>query len=90
MLRLHGQDASELVLKNVGITPKQLSLQICLQSAIRQMSQSKGGSLTEMSHQMDFYDQSHFNRIFRKMTGLCPGEYLKWLQDSQTSGKITV
>ncbi len=80
----------KLVLKNVGITPKQLNLQICLQSAIRQMSQSKGGSLTEMSHQMDFYDQSHFNRIFRKMTGLCPGEYLKWLQDSRVTGKMTV
>lgn len=79
----------KLVLKNVGITPKQLNLQICLQSAIRQMSQSKGGSLTEMSHQMDFYDQSHFNRIFRKMTGLCPGEYLKRLQSGQVTGKIT-
>ena len=70
----------KLVLKNVGITPKQLSLQICLQSAIRQLSDNKECSLTEMSHQMDFYDQSHFNRIFRKMTGLCPGEYIKRLE----------
>ena len=70
----------KLVLKNVGITPKQLSLQICLQSALRQLSDNKECSLTEMSHQMDFYDQSHFNRIFRKMTGLCPGEYIKRLE----------
>ena len=70
----------KLVLKNVGITPKQLSLQICLQSAIRQMAEKKECSLTEMSHQMDFYDQSHFNRIFRKMTGLCPGEYIRRLE----------
>ena len=72
----------KLVLKNVGITPKQLSLQICLQSAIRQLSDNKECSLTEMSHQMDFYDQSHFNRIFRKKTGLCPGEYIKRLEGS--------
>lgn len=73
----------KLVLKNVGVTPKQLNLQICLQSAIQQISQDKGGSLTEISHQMDFYDQSHFNKIFRKMTGLCPGEYKRWMEENK-------
>lgn len=74
----------KLVVKNVGITPKQLNLQICLQSAIRQMAQENGSSLTELSQQLNFYDQSHFNRMFRKMTGFCPGEYLKWKKAGQT------
>lgn len=73
----------KLVLKNVGITPKQLNLQICLQNAIHQMGQKDSCSLTQLSHQMEFYDQSHFYRVFRKMTGFCPGDYLRWQEQSQ-------
>lgn len=65
------------VANNVGITPKQLNLQICLQHAIQTMEQDPQASLTDLAYQMQFYDQSHFGSVFRKMTGLCPGQYQK-------------
>lgn len=34
-------------------------------------------SLTEISYECGFYDQSHFSRTFRKLTGLSPKTYAK-------------
>lgn len=68
------------VVSNVGLTPKQLNLQICFQHAIHQLEQEPKYSLTDLAYQMQFYDQSHFGNMFRKMTGLCPGQYQKLLQ----------
>lgn len=69
------------VVNNVGITPKQLNLQICLQNAVQTLEKVPGCSLAELTYQMQFYDQSHFGGMFRRMTGFCPGQYLKWQQE---------
>lgn len=66
----------KVMVKNVGISPKQMNQQICLQSALRMMNQGNEKSLTEISYQLGYYDQSHFIRTFRKMTGCSPKEYL--------------
>ncbi len=58
----------------VGIGPKQLNLQICFQSAMQRLLKSERESLAEISQLMEFYDQSHFNRVFLKMTGIRPTE----------------
>lgn len=61
----------------VGIGPKQLNLQICFQSAMQRLLKSESESLAEISQLMEFYDQSHFNRVFLKMTGIRPTELRK-------------
>ena len=71
------------VVSNVGITPKQLNLQICLQNAIQTIAEDPALSLTELTYRMQFYDQSHFGSVFRRMTGFCPGQYQKWQQEEK-------
>ncbi len=34
-------------------------------------------SLAEVAYESGYYDQSHFNREFRQLTGYSPGEFLK-------------
>ncbi len=71
------------VVSNVGITPKQLNLQICLQNAIQTIAEDPALSLTDLTYRMQFYDQSHFGSVFRRMTGFCPGQYQKWQQEEK-------
>ena len=78
------------VADNVGVTPKQLNLQICLQNAIQTIAKDPKLSLTDLTYQMQFYDQSHFGSVFRRMTGFCPGQYQKWYQSEKGGGKRAV
>lgn len=78
------------VVSNVGVTPKQLNLQICLQNAIQTIAEKPDLSLTDLTYQMQFYDQSHFGSVFRRMTGVCPGQYQKWLQTEKEGEKCAV
>lgn len=78
------------VVSNVGVTPKQLNLQICLQNAIQTLAEKPDLSLTDLTYQMQFYDQSHFGSVFRRMTGVCPGQYQKWLQTEKEGEKCAV
>jgi AraC-like DNA-binding protein len=78
------------VVSNVGVTPKQLNLQICLQNAIQTLAEKPDLSLTDLTYQMQFYDQSHFGSVFRRMTGVCPGQYQKWLQTEKEGEKCVV
>ncbi len=71
------------VVGNVGVAPKQLNLQICLQNAIQTIAEDPELSLTDLTYQMQFYDQSHFGSVFRRMTGFCPGQYQKWQQEEK-------
>lgn len=78
------------VVSNVGVTPKQLNFQICLQNAIQTIAEKPDLSLTDLTYQMQFYDQSHFGSVFRRMTGVCPGQYQKWLQTEKEGEKCAV
>ena len=74
----------------MGVTPKQLNLQICLQNAIQTIAEKPDLSLTDLTYQMQFYDQSHFGSVFRQMTGVCQGQYQKWLQPEKEGEKCAV
>ena len=34
-------------------------------------------SLTEIAYELDFYDQAHFTRIFKRFAGINPSAYRK-------------
>ncbi len=60
----------------VGISPKQLGKIIRLQSALNLMNEGEA-SLTRIAYESDYYDQSHFTRDFKELTGVNPKEYFK-------------
>ncbi|MCI8408315.1 MAG: AraC family transcriptional regulator [Lachnospiraceae bacterium] len=57
----------------IGMTPHSFYIQ----SRIRKAQQllSNGLSIVEVSVTLGFYDQSHFDKYFRKIVGISPSEY---------------
>lgn len=64
-------------LKEIGVTAKQFSRIIQFRSAMEQMTETDYVNLTEISHDNQFADQSHFIRTFKRYTGKTPKEFLK-------------
>jgi AraC-like DNA-binding protein len=67
----------------VGISPKQLSKVIRLQSVLSIMLNQRSGRLSQIAYDNDYYDQAHFNKDFKEFTGMTPKEFsnlimMKW------------
>lgn len=59
----------------VGLSPKQLSKTIRLQSTLKLLLNKEFTSLTALAHESEFYDQAHFIKDFKEFTGLTPKEF---------------
>ena len=59
----------------IGMTPHQF----CIQNRIRKSQGLLEAERTvgEISVEMGFYDQSHFDKAFRKIVGISPSEYIR-------------
>ena len=64
----------------IGISPKMLSSFHRLQSALQTLSQSRPARLNQIAYELEYFDQSHFNHDFKRLTGLKPTEYLNYAQ----------
>ncbi len=70
------QDALEKRFRKVvGSTPKQFASIVKMQSIIRQGSMPS--SFLDMALENGYYDQSHFNKEFKLLTGLTPTDFFK-------------
>lgn len=59
----------------IGLSPKQLSKTIRLQSALKKLLNEEYKSLTELAHEGEYYDQAHFIKDFKELTGYTPKEF---------------
>lgn len=66
-------------LKEIGVTAKQFAKIIQFSSSMQRMTESDYLSLTEISQENGFADQSHFIRTFKRFTGKSPREFRKSL-----------
>lgn len=62
--------------KQIGLSPKQLSKVIRLQTALHLLLNEEGESLTRIAYESDYYDQAHFIKDFKRFTGISPSEFL--------------
>ena len=70
------QDALEKHFRRiVGATPKQFATIVRLRQAVEPSRQSP--SLTALALDAGYYDQSHFIRDFRAITGDAPGHFFQ-------------
>lgn len=67
---------SRVFKEKTGSTPYQFFLTRRLERARRMLLEGKW-SITEIAHQLNFSDQSHFSRVFRKKYGINPRAYLE-------------
>ncbi|KAA0992605.1 AraC family transcriptional regulator [Dyadobacter aurulentus] len=60
----------------VGLSPKQLARIVRLQTALRMLLNNEGPSLTSLAMENQYYDQAHFIKDFRELTGTSPNKFL--------------
>jgi len=65
--------------KEVGVTPKQFARIVQFNFSKNQLTEKHYPSLTELSYETGFSDQSHFIRTFKKYTGKTPKEFQRAL-----------
>lgn len=61
----------------IGISPKQLSKIIRLQSTLKMLLNRQSESLTDIAYESEYYDQAHFIKDFKEFTGITPKEFLE-------------
>jgi AraC-like DNA-binding protein len=59
----------------IGLSPKQLSKIIRLQSTLKMMAANQFTSLTAVAYEGDYYDQAHFIKDFKEFTGMSPKNF---------------
>lgn len=59
----------------IGLSPKQLSKTIRLQATLKLLLNKQFTSLTSLAYQGEYYDQAHFIKDFRELTGFTPKEF---------------
>jgi AraC-like DNA-binding protein len=62
-------------LSAVGLTPKQYARITRFQHTLFLAGQNRFHSLTELAYSAGFYDQAHFIKDFRELSGLSPKQY---------------
>lgn len=60
--------------QNIGLTPHQFHIQNKIRKSQNLLSNKK--SILDISVEMGFYDQSHFDKSFQKIVGISPTEYI--------------
>lgn len=61
----------------VGISPKSYSKIVQLHYIIGLMQSKNYSSMQDISYQAEFYDQAHFAKRFKELTGFAPNEFIK-------------
>lgn len=62
-------------LEHVGTTPKQFLKTVRFQNAVNEKSKNQDLSLTELTYQCGYYDQSHMTGDFQRLAGMTPSRY---------------
>jgi YesN/AraC family two-component response regulator len=60
----------------IGLNPKYYTRLVQFNYAVSKLNKEKELPLTEIAYQSGYFDQSHFNRTFKKFSGMSPKAYL--------------
>lgn len=67
-------------LRYVGVSPKPYLDMLRVEAACVQLSRPRAGNLTSLAVDLEFYDLSHFNKTFRRYTGMSPSAFLSRIE----------
>ena len=67
---------SELFRDVIGTSPKQYSRILRFQQVLRLLRENSNPDLSRIAHISGYYDQAHFNRDFKALSGITPTDYL--------------
>jgi AraC-like DNA-binding protein len=60
-----------------GMTPNNYVINRKIEKVKNLLIDSEVTSIASIAHEVGFYDQSHLNRNFKKIYGVCPNKYIK-------------
>jgi len=60
---------------DIGLSPKQLAKIIRIQATLKVLLNEDKVKLTDLAYEGEFYDQAHFIKEFKALTGLTPKEF---------------
>ncbi|MGG1631730.1 helix-turn-helix domain-containing protein [Rossellomorea sp. NRS-1567] len=60
---------------HTGVNPKRLAQVFRFEKAYSSLYSQSHNDLADLSSQLGYYDQSHFNKEFKRFSGMSPGEY---------------
>ena len=75
-LPVSARSTTEAYKKATGLSPKQAARIQRLLALLEAVDPQHKVNWTELAHDHGFYDQAHFNREFKSLTGLYPSRYL--------------
>ncbi|MFM9945949.1 MAG: helix-turn-helix domain-containing protein, partial [Bacteroidia bacterium] len=71
-LDIHRRQLERKFSSIIGLSPKQLSKIIRIQSTLKMMANNQFTSLTSVAYEGNYYDQAHFIKDFKEFTGMSP------------------
>lgn len=74
----------------IGIAPKVYAKILKFQNTIQEINVNQNISLTDLCLNMGYYDQSHFNKDFKKYAAVSPKEYRKLILDADYDRRMEV
>lgn len=77
---------SRIFRQQIGVSPKRYLSEIRVRRA--QALIRSGLPLAEIATAVGFYDQSHLNRHFKRVTGMTPGRYAEDVRRSRGGGSL--
>jgi len=77
---------NHLFKKNLGVSPKSLHILSRFRRSLELLTASKSTNLTSQAYKLQYFDQAHFSKEFKKLAGMQPSSYAK-LMDTTPSLK---
>jgi AraC-like DNA-binding protein len=74
-LNVHRRQLERKFSSVIGLSPKQLTKIIRLQSVLRALTTNQFTSLTSAAYEGNYYDQAHFIKDFKEFTGMSPKKF---------------
>jgi AraC-like DNA-binding protein len=74
-LKTHRRQLERKFSSIIGLSPKQLSKMIRMQSTLKILANDRVTSLTSLAYEGEYYDQAHFIKDFKEFTGVTPGKF---------------
>jgi AraC-like DNA-binding protein len=75
-LNISNRHLERKFLAHVGLSPKMLCRVVRLQHALSNLKKQRKPIWTDIVYQSGYYDQAHFVKEFKTLTGLTPNAYL--------------
>jgi AraC family transcriptional regulator len=80
---------SRLFRQTIGISPYRFVLQMKIEFA-QKLIKDNYGSLSDVAYSLNFTDQAHFSNAFKKVTGVCPRQFLHRTSKQFPAGQLPV